>query len=171
MIHHHHSTPREGAIAGLLGAGTVAVIFLGRDLLLGVPLLTPSVLGQVIVQGDFDPVTNQILPAAVAEYTLLHLVAFMVFGWLLANAARVATTQPTLRFAFLMVLIFFEFFFSGLAFMFHEATQALFPTVLVLLANLVALAVMLIYLWRHHPALRRAVHRDPLGLGISDGPH
>jgi hypothetical protein len=81
----------------------------------------------------------------------------------------VATTQPSLRFALVMCFIFFEFFFVGVAFMFHEATLALFPLPLILVANLVAALVMATYFWRHHPALRRAVHRDPLGLGLSDG--
>lgn len=170
MTRHHHSSPREGVIAGLLGAGAVALVFLVRDLTLGVPLLTPSVLGQVILQGATAPVTDHAVSGAVAGYTALHLVAFVLFGLLLAGAARVATTQPALRFAFVMVLIFFEFFFAGLAFMFHEATRSLFPLGLVLFANLVAGVVMVTYLWRHHPALRRAVHRDPLGLGLSDGP-
>jgi hypothetical protein len=168
MPHHHHSSPKEGLAAGLLGAAAVAVLFLVRDLMLGVPFLTPSVLGQVVLEGASTPVTNRALPDAVALYTVLHLLVFVGFGMLLAAAARVATTQPALRFAFLMVLIFFEFFFAGLTYMYHEATQSLFPMGLVLAANLLAAVVMAAYLWRHHPALRRAVHRDPLGLGLSD---
>ncbi|HEX5004344.1 MAG TPA: hypothetical protein VFV65_03465, partial [Gemmatimonadales bacterium] len=116
------------------------------------------------------PVTDQALTGSVAAYTLLHLAAFIVFGILLAALARVATTQPAFRFAVVMMFIFFEFFFTGVALMFFEATYALFPLALVLFANLVAGAAMGLYIWRHHPALRRAVHRDPLGLGLSDGP-
>lgn len=161
---HHHSSPREGLVAGLLGALAVAVLFLIRDLLLGTPFLTPSVLGQVVLQGATVPVTDHIVPGAVAGYTLVHLIVFFIFGMLLAGAARTATTQPAFRFAVVMLLIFFEFFFSGVAYMYFEATQALFPLALVLFANLLAGVVMVFYLWRHHPALRRAVHRDPLGL-------
>ncbi len=163
MTHHHHSTPKEGVVAGLLGAAAVAAVFLVRDLILGVPLLTPSVLGQVLLQGSGTPVTGQALSGSVLAYTGLHLAVFLLFGVLMAWAARLATTQPSLRFAFVMILIFFEFFFAGLAYMFHEATQGLFPLGLVLFANLVAAVVMVTYLWRHHPALRRAVRRDPLG--------
>jgi hypothetical protein len=165
---HHHSSPREGVAAGLLGALAVALLFLLRDLTLGVPFLTPSVLGQVILQGATVPVTDHALVGAVVSYTLLHLAAFVVFGMILAGLARVATTQRSLRFAVVMLLIFFEFFFSGLAYMFFEATQALFPLALVLFANLFAGSVMVVYLWRHHPALRRAVRRDPLGLGTPE---
>lgn len=170
MTRHHHSSPKEGIIAGLLGAGAVALLFFFRDLTLGIPLLTPSVLGQVILQGASAPVMDRALAGPALAYTGAHLLAFILFGMLLAAAARVATTQPALRFAFVMALTFFEFFFAGLAFMFHESTQSLFPLALVLMANLLAAGVMVTYLWRHHPALRRAVHRDPLGLGLSDGP-
>lgn len=170
MIRHHHSTLKEGVAAGLLGALVVAALFLLRDLTLGVPLLTPSVLGQVIIEGVRSPVVDRAVPGAVVGYTLLHLGAFVVFGILLASLARVATTQPSFRFAVVMMFIFFEFFFTGVALMFFEATAALFPLALVLFANLLAGAAMGLYIWRHHPALRRAVHRDPLGLGLSDGP-
>lgn len=169
MTRHHHSSPREGVAAGILGGLTVAVLFLVRDLLLGVPLLTPSVLGQVVLQGVTVPVTDRALSGAVAAYTGVHFALFIIFGLLLAGAARVATTQPALRFALAMLFIFFEFFFSGVAYMYFEATQALFPLGLVLLANLVAAGVMAFYLWRHHPALRRAVHRDPLGFRAGGG--
>jgi hypothetical protein len=152
-------------MAGLLGALAVAALFLVRDLTLGIPLLTPSVLGQIILQGSTAPVTDHALFGPALAYTALHFAVFILFGMLLAGFARAATTQPSLRFALVMIFIFFEFFFTGLSFMFFEATQALFPLALVLFANLLAGAVMAVYLWRHHPALRRAVHRDPLGLG------
>jgi hypothetical protein len=169
MTHHHHSSPREGVAAGLLGAGAVAALFLVRDLLLGVPFLTPSVLGQVILQGARSPVMDRALLGSALAYTGLHVAAFIVFGMVLAGLVRVATTQPQVRFALVMMFIFFEFFFAGVAYMFHEATQALFPLGLVLVANLLAAAVMASYLWRHHPGLRRAVHRDPLGFGTPNG--
>ena len=168
MTHHHHSSPREGVATGVLGALAVAALFLVRDLTLGIPLLTPSVLGQILLQGVTAPVTDRALFGPALAYTGLHFAVFIVFGLLLAGFARAATTQPALRFALVMIFIFFEFFFSGLSFMFFEATKALFPLALVLLANLVAGSVMALYLWRHHPALRRAVHRDPLGLGLAD---
>jgi len=171
MIRHHHSSPKEGVAAGVLGALAVAVLFLIRDVMLGVPFLTPSVLGQVLLLGVTVPITDRVLFGPLLAYTGLHFAVFIVFGMLLAGFARVATTQPSLRFALVMLFIFFEFFFAGLAYMFFEATQALFPLGLVLSANLLAAVVMAYYLWRHHPGLRRAVHRDPLGLGTPDGHH
>ena len=169
MTRHHHSSPREGVATGVLGALAVAALVRLRDLTLGIPLLTPSVLGQIILQGARTPITDRALVGPALAYTGLHFAVFIVFGLLLAGLTRVATTQPPLRFAVIMLFIFFEFFFSGLSFMFFEATQALFPLALVLFANLLAGAVMAVYLWRHHPALRRAVHRDALGFGDPEG--
>ena len=79
MTRHHHSSPREGVAAGILGALTVAALFLIRDMLLGVPLLTPSVLGQIVLQGATVPVTDRALTGAVVAYTLVHFVVFIVF--------------------------------------------------------------------------------------------
>ena len=129
-------------MTGVLGALAVAALFLVRDLTLGIPFLTPSVLGQVILQGSTLPVTDRALPGPALAYTGLHFAVFIVLGLLLAGFARAATTQPSLRFALVMIFIFFEFFFTGLSFMFFEATQALFPLALVLFANLVAGSVM-----------------------------
>jgi hypothetical protein len=168
MTRHHHSSTREGVAAGLLGALAVAVLFLVRDVMLGVPLLTPSVLGQIVLQGAASPVTDRALLGPALGYTGLHLAAFILFGLLLAGVVRLATTQPAFRFALVLLFVLFEFCFSGLAYMFFEATRTLFPLGLVLSANLLAAAVMVSYLWRHHPALRRAVRRDPLGMGTSD---
>jgi len=169
MTRHHHSTFKEGLTAGLLGAAAVAFLFLIRDLTLGIPFLTPSVLGQVILEGARSPVTDRALTGPVLAYTGVHLVVFILFGLLLAAMARISTTQPAFRFAVVMLFILFEFFFTGVSLMFFEATNALFPLALVLFANLFAGATMGLYLWRHHPALRRAVQRDPLGLGPADG--
>jgi hypothetical protein len=169
MIHHHHSSGREGLTAGLLGAATVALIFLVRDIALGVPLLPPSVLGQVIALGESYPVTDQARIGPALAYTGLHLLSFTLFGLVLAGLVRLAVTQPAFRFALMILFVAFEVFFAGVAFMLHESTRALFPLGLILLANAMAALVMGLYMWRHHPALRRAMRRDPLGMNPPDG--
>jgi len=169
MIHHHHSSLREGVAAGLLGAATVALVFLIRDLARGVPLLTPSVLGQVIALGESYPVSDQARIGPALAYTGIHLVAFTLFGLLFAGLVRLAVTQPAFRFALMILFVAFEVFFAGVAYMLHESTRALFPLGLIFLANATAALVMGLYMWRHHPALRRAMRRDPLGMNPPDG--
>ncbi|HEV8144266.1 MAG TPA: hypothetical protein VGQ77_15500, partial [Methylomirabilota bacterium] len=49
------SVLREGTIAGLLGAATVAIWFLIFDVLRGKPFLTPALLGSAVFHGLRDP--------------------------------------------------------------------------------------------------------------------
>jgi hypothetical protein len=59
-----HRTLREGFIAGLIGATSVAVWFLIVDLIAGRPLFTPSVLGEALMnvlgpnRGEGPPSTS-----------------------------------------------------------------------------------------------------------------
>ncbi len=68
---------RDGAVAGVLGAATVAVWFLLFDFSRGSPLETPAVLAAVLFHGGIA--RAHILPLA-AEYTVVHFTAFIVFG-------------------------------------------------------------------------------------------
>ena len=51
-MEHRHSVWGEATDTGFLGGTAVAVLFLLRDLFHGKPLLTPSVLGQVLIFGS-----------------------------------------------------------------------------------------------------------------------
>ena len=44
-----HLGPREGITTGLIGAAIVAAFYLVLDTVNGTPLLTPSILGEVLV--------------------------------------------------------------------------------------------------------------------------
>ena len=46
---------REGLIAGLVGAGAVALWFFVIDLLSGRPFFTPAMLGGAVFWGEMDP--------------------------------------------------------------------------------------------------------------------
>lgn len=165
MVHHRHSLVREGVTAGFLGALVVAIFFFVVDLLRGHPLATPNVLGQVILFQQRDPILHVIDPAAVLGYTVLHFSAFIAIGVIATGLFHAAINSPLARPALLMLFIVFESFFAGLTLMFSEATRELFPLWSVLIANLLAASVMGAYLWRSHPALKRAIRRLPLGAG------
>lgn len=165
MLHHRHSLFREGVTAGFLGALVVAIWFFGIDLVRGHPLNTPNVLGQVILFQVRDPSIAMINASAVAAYTVLHFTAFIALGVIATALFHAAIHNPLARPALLMLFIVFEFFFAGLTLMFSEATREMFPLWSVLIANLLAASVMGGYLWRHHPALKRAIERLPLGAG------
>ena len=73
---------REGIVAGLVGAATVAVWFLLFDAVQGTPLKTPAVLGQVIGAIIRFQTISEVQSVAVAltpvlGYTILHGLAFV----------------------------------------------------------------------------------------------
>lgn len=154
---------REGIVAGFLGAAVVAVFYFGVDLARGIPLLTPSVLGEVLVFHRPEVALTAADGSAVAVYTGVHLLLFVAFGLVLTALATRAETSSVARYAVLQLFIVFELFFFGLLAIASETTRGLFPLWSVLTANTVAALVMGSWIWRHHPRLRRAMGRTPLG--------
>ena len=78
---------RDGAIAGVLGAATVALWFLLFDFSRGRLFETPALLAALLFHGTARVPT---LPL-VAEYTIVHVFAFIGFG--VGSAA--ATISPS----------------------------------------------------------------------------
>ncbi|MEO8480060.1 MAG: hypothetical protein ABI542_10565 [Gemmatimonadota bacterium] len=164
----HESPPRpasplEGVIVGMIGAAVVALFFLGADLMRGTPLLTPSILGEVFVLRRPEAVTNSVDMSAVVAYTVAHVMVFVAFGLVLAGLSRRSEVSSLARYGMIAVFVAFELFFYGLLAIASETTRGMFPTWSVLVANLLAAAAMVVYLWRAHPALRRVAGRAPLG--------
>lgn len=163
MIHHHHSWTGEGLDAGLLGGSAVAVWFLIKDTLGGQPLRTPSLLGQILLNPAQAPIISTSDFGAVVIYTAAHFLAFVLLGLLVSWLIRLAVIHPLARFALLVLGVVFEFSFVVVVQSFSESVGQYFPVFWVLSGNLLAAAVMGGYFWRRHPALRRALHREPLG--------
>ena len=153
---------REGIITGLLGAAVVALFYLVLDLARGQALVTPSVLGQAFILHQPVALTGAD-PTAVIVYTAFHVVAFIAFGLLLAALARTSETSSLARYAMVQVLVAFMVFFYGLLWVGSEIVRGMFSFPGVLAANALAGIVMVTWLWRHHPALRLAFQRTPLG--------
>ena len=157
------SAIREGFITGLIGAAVVALFYLGVDLIRGMPLLTPSVLGETFVLRRPDSVTTQVDMTAVGLYTVVHLLIFSAFGLALVATIRRAETSSLARYAILPIFMAFEVFFIGVLAVASETTRGLFPVGSVLAANALSALAMGWYLWRSHPGLRAAFGRAPLG--------
>jgi len=150
---------REGLVSGLLGAAAVAVWFLLYDLAAGVPLRTPALLDAVLFHGLRDPSALVITMPRVAEYTALHGLAFVVFGWIAAGLLALADREPRLLFAFIMLFCCFEVF----TFVMIEAlAQWLLESIAwwtILAGNFLAAGVMLGYFLRgHRVAWREFLH-------------
>ena len=148
---------RNGIAAGLLGAAAVALWFLIFDWARGHPFETPALLAATLLHGASDADLPAITWSLVLEYTVLHLVAFVVVGivaaWLIVAAER----EAGLVVGLLVFLAGFEVFFIALV-MFHgPALLAALPWWGVLAGNLLATAVMLAYFFFRHRALGRAL--------------
>lgn len=154
---------REGIITGLIGAAVVALFYLGVDLIRGLPLLTPSVLGETFVLRQPDAVTTDVNMTAVLLYTAVHVLIFCFFGLALVAIIHRAETSSLARYAILPIFLAFEFFFLGVLAVASETTRGLFPVGSVLTANGLSAVAMGWYLWRSHPGLRAVFGRVPLG--------
>jgi hypothetical protein len=170
MNHQEHSTLREGLLAGVIGGLVVAVWYIAVDLSRGQLGYTPNVLGQVFVARDTVP-TGQILPQAVAEYSLLHFGVFFLLGVILAGLTHMAIRNPALRMGVWLGLVITFLFFLGFLFMLYSATDQRFPWWPALGGALLGIGSIGLYLWRRHPALRGTFREAPLGAEVKPPPH
>lgn len=145
----------EGMVAGLLGAATIALFYLVLDALNGRPLYTPTVLGTALFRRGAGPPLPEVLPdtGMVLMFTWVHALAFVVVGGLIAHLLMVIERHPGAGFGILLLFVILEFGFVVGALVFaRPVLQALaWPTVLV--ANLLAAAVMVVYFRFRHPTL------------------
>ncbi|PYN20837.1 MAG: hypothetical protein DMD99_21665 [Candidatus Rokuibacteriota bacterium] len=142
------SVLREGIVAGLLGAAVVAVWFLAIDWTQGEPLRTPKLLGTGILR-QTDPL------AAVASYTIVHGIAFALFGIVGAVLIAGAERQPLFVFALVIFFTAFEVFFIGGVLIAAKWVLDEIAGWTVFLGNLLATAAMLAYFFKGHRDLAR----------------
>jgi hypothetical protein len=154
---------REGFVAGLIGAGGVAVWFLIVDLIAGTPFFTPAMLGDAVFWGERDPASVDVAVATVLGYTLIHLVLFAMAGMVAAGLAAMVDKFPTTLF---LVVVFFAIFEVGFYLVVAVVAQPLLGALAwsnVAIGNLVAAAGMGYYLWSVHPHIREELALHPLG--------
>jgi len=153
---------REGIICGLIGATVVATWFLVIDLLRGRLFFTPAALGSALFLGSTTVETVSIEAATVIGYTVLHVLAFAVTGFLAAAIITAADDTPPLIIGAVMFFVVFEAFFMGLLAMVAEFLLGSLVWWTIAVGNVMAAVAMGWYLWEHHPKLRSALAMDPL---------
>jgi len=163
MAERSHSIGAEGTDVGIIGGLAVALWFLLLESIAGRPLLTPSLLGQVVLMGDSTPDTRGIVFGAILLYTAFHFVVFALIGMGLVALVHWGTENSVVRYALLPVFLAFEVLFYGLLEVLSEGTGELFPFWAVVSANTLAAISMGLYLWIRHPAFRRSIQDTPLG--------
>jgi hypothetical protein len=148
---------RDGIVAGLLGAAAVAAWFLVYDSARGRPFETPALLAAVLLHGASNSQLPSITAALVLQYSVLHVVAFTLFGIVAAALIVAAEHEPGLLFALIIFFAGFEVFFIALV-MFHgPALLAAVSWWSILAGNLLATGVMLGFFFLRHRALGQAL--------------
>lgn len=149
-----HARLRRGLTAGFIGAVTVAAWFFVLDAIQGPMFYTPAALGSAILYGASDAGEVIVTVPVVLGYTIIHVAAFMLIGlaieWLMAEAEL---HTPALL-GMVLFVVTFEVASIGVL---SLVASWLFETLAwwsPVLANLLAAAAMIGYLWREHPVLR-----------------
>ena len=91
----------DGIFAGAIGAGLLALFFLGYDLITTEAFRTPSLVGQVLLAGIAPASAPAVDVAMVALFSPVHLAAFAIFGW--ATYALVARLGQRVSFVALAI--------------------------------------------------------------------
>ncbi len=148
---------QEGFIAGVIGAGTVALWFLVIDAINGRPLYTPTVLGTALFRRGAALTSLETLPVSldmVLMFTWVHGMAFAVMGGLVSRLLAMAERNPSIGFGILLLFVIFEFGFTVTAMLFAAPILKVLTWPAVFVANLLAAAAMAGYFRLRHPRLQ-----------------
>jgi hypothetical protein len=140
---------REGVIAGLVGAAVVALWFLALDWIRGDPLRTPELLGNALLGQPPG------LPA-VLHYTVIHGLAFVLFGVVGAVLVAAAERQPVFIFPLVILFTAFEVGFFGAVIILAKWVLDEVAGWQIFTGNLLAATAMLAYFFKGH---RQLAHR------------
>lgn len=157
-----HPVIRQGIIAGLIGAGVVAVWFLIVDSVAGRPLFTPGALGSAILRGASGVPGVEVSTTTVLGYSLIHLAAFLLFGMIVSGLVTQAEKFPPLVFGLLILFVVFETFFIFMVAMLGTWLMEELAWWSVLTGNLLAAVSMGWYMWTVHPLLREELKDEYL---------
>jgi hypothetical protein len=147
------SAARHGTTAGVLGATSVAAWFLLTDALRGRPFAVPAGLGQNFL-ALFGVTRSENIVMPIVAYTIFHYATFIGVGIVAAVIAdRSRREASILAGAFLLFVVLEGAFFGFAAFISASAVIGAGAWSQIGIANLVAVSVMGVYLWRAYPYL------------------
>jgi hypothetical protein len=153
-------TVREGVIAGIIGAVTVALWFGLFDMLNGRALFTPAALGSALFYGASSPDQVQMTGAAIAGYTIVHFAGFLLLGLVAAALVNQAERTPPILLGFLLAFVTFEVFFMGMVAILASWILEVLAWWTVATGNLLAAGAIAGYLWAKHPALHVRLRQE-----------
>jgi hypothetical protein len=140
----------DGVIAGVFGAGVVAVFFFVLDLLAGYPLFTPNALGMSLFLGKAAVPGDAIVPVLVAGYTAVHVGFFVGFGVMAAfevlSRRRIPPNDAGTLLVSAVLFVAFEITFLAMAQLFAPHLTGVLGAGRVAIANAIAAFAMAKYL-------------------------
>ena len=146
---------RDGVVAGLLGAISVAAWFFVLDMIAGRPFFTPAVLGAAVLQMFGGEYGGRGLVAHVALYTVLHVAAFVTLGIVAALASNALELEQRPRgiVGFLALFAVLEaVYLVGIGVAAGSEVFGVYAWWQFGIANLIAALLMGRYIWRSHHA-------------------
>jgi hypothetical protein len=149
-------TYKEGFVAGLIGAATIAVWFLILDAIQGRPLYTPTVLGTALFRGGAGLTLPESLAVSLEIalwFTWVHGLVFVVLGGAAAWLIRLAERDPNYGFGILLLGVVFEFGFIGVSLLFAQDVLRALAWPAILVGNILAATTMAWYFWHRHRQL------------------
>ncbi|MCL7938247.1 MAG: hypothetical protein M8844_08800, partial [marine benthic group bacterium] len=161
---------REGIIAGLIGATTVAIWFLIIDLVVGRALYTPGALGSAMLYGAAASDAVIVSAGTVIGYSVYHFVAFIAIGIVVAALLALADRFPPLYFGMIVLFVVFETFVVFLAALLGEWILQQLAWWAIVVGNLLAAIAMGLYFSKRHPELRQNLRDEVLWSGEGSGP-
>lgn len=150
----------SGLVSGVLGAATVAIFFLGMDLVQGRPLWTPAALGSALFRGELLEASAPIPLVLVLGYTAIHGLVFLAFGLIAAFAlttmGRAASAAGAVA-SGAALFVAFEITFVIFALLFERGLLGELGAGRVALANGLAAVVMTFFLVSRDTSARRGL--------------
>ena len=163
-----HSTVREGAIAGAIGAAVIAIWYFILDMLGGRPLYTPNRIAEHLFGAGSSDAGNIGILAVV---TVVHFTFFAIAGVILTALVHLATKHIAWRMGVLLAFVIGLGFFTGLGYAAGLNAEQPVPFWKAFGGGLVAIVAMATYLWKAHPALARSFAEVALGDETDSVPH
>jgi hypothetical protein len=153
-----------GVFAGLIGYATVVILFAVINVAGGrSPFHTPAMFGSALFYGLEDPGAVDVAAGPVLAYNMIHVVAFLLLGFLGSSLASLAERIPSARFAVLFVLLFVAGHLYAALLIFAQPLLTGAVWLQVGFVSLAAAVAMGWYLLALHPALKGDLMTNPIG--------
>jgi len=153
MAQRPHNFLREGVITGFIGATAIAIWFLIVDTIAHHAFYTPIFLGKGVVSILGKNIVGDTAFTHVVGYTIFHYAAFFIVGIVLTVIVHQAERTPGILAGLLVAFVIMTMGFYMIAAAFAQSALGQISWAQIFIANLIASALMLWYLWRGHPRL------------------